>query len=73
MFPVSSCSRQDEMRLEATSRIGETMTRLLMSGLVAQEKFGKNLERDGTTLFSGPRKFPSSTEYRTFLEKGVIS
>ena len=39
-----------ETRLEVTSRIAETVTRLHMSGTVAQENSGKI--RDGTGLLS---------------------
>ena len=35
------CLGQDEMRLEVTSQIAGTVTRLLMSGLVARENSGK--------------------------------
>ena len=35
--------KQDTTRLEGTSRIAETVTKLLMSGLAAQEKFRKIL------------------------------
>ena len=40
---------RNETRLEATSRIAKTMTRLLMSGLDDGTNFGKNSGKDGTT------------------------
>ena len=48
--------RQDKTRLAITSRIGNTMTKLLLSGHVVQENLGKNLEKNGTGLVSTPRK-----------------
>ena len=43
MFPSSFEMKRDKTRLEVTSRIAKTVTRLLMSGLVAREKSGKIL------------------------------
>ena len=43
-------TRRDKTRLEVTSRISETVPRLLMSGLVAQENLEKI--RDETGLLS---------------------
>ena len=40
-FPSSFEIRRDKTRLEVTSRIAETVTRLLMSGLVTRENPGK--------------------------------
>ena len=39
--------RQDKMRLEGTSRIPETVTRLLMSGFIDRENSGKIRDRKG--------------------------
>ena len=40
-------SRRDKMRLEVTSRIGGTGTRLLFSGPIARENLGKIWDRTG--------------------------
>ena len=53
---ISVKMRQDKTRLAITSRIGNTMTKLLLSGHVVQENLGKNLEKNGTGLVSTPRK-----------------
>ena len=45
-------SRHDNTRLEATSGIGGTRTRLLFSGPIAQENLGKIHEKFGTGLES---------------------
>ena len=47
-------SRRDETRLEVTSQIAETVTRLHMSGTVARENSGKI--RDRTRLLSTTRE-----------------
>ena len=42
---------RDKTRLEDTSQISTARTILLVSGPVAQEKFGKNLGHDKTTRY----------------------
>ena len=53
-IPELFFSRQDETRLEVSSRIAETVTRLHMSGTVALENSGKI--RDETELLSTTRE-----------------